>query len=105
LFDPAQVEPVTPVPTVADDQDNTNTVIGPNFWPLTKIWDSLGATWIPQISLATNNLTQVALLAQAAVNGIGFDKIEVIELGNEPQFYPLAQLGPPNWVGTLNNTA
>ena len=94
-----------PVPVVGNAQSNTNTTIGPNFWPLTHSWTSiLNATWIPQISLATNNLTQVRELAKAAVAGIGLENIEVIETGNEPNLFPLAELGPPDYVGKLNNS-
>jgi len=43
--------------------------------------------------------------AQAAVDGIGLENIESIELGNEPNFYPFPTAGPPEWVAALNNTS
>jgi hypothetical protein len=104
LYRHDQIEPVLPIPSFGDAQNNTDTTIGPNFWPLTKNLASTNATWIPQISLATNNLSDVAELAKAAVNGIGMDRIDSIEPGNEPNLYPLTELGPPNWVGRLNNS-
>jgi hypothetical protein len=105
LYVSDQVEPVFPEPNLLFDSNVTGTTFGPSFWPLTKNFASLQATWVPQISFAVNNQTQLVESAQAAVDGIGLENIESIELGNEPNFYPFPTAGPPEWVAALNNTS
>ena len=43
---------------------------------------------MPQLPLPEMNETQIRWQAQAIVDGIGWENIDTIELGNEPQFYP-----------------
>lgn len=95
-----------PYPVIGNAQDNANTTYGPSFWPLTKNFASLNATWIPQLSLATNNFTQLAEEAKAIVSGVGWENIEALEIGNEANLFPSnGPQGPPTWSGPLNNTS
>jgi hypothetical protein len=71
---------------------------------LTKKLEATNAVWIPQVSLANDDLEQVKLQAQAAVDGIGWDKIQSIEIGNEANFFPLGGELRPGFADTLNNT-
>lgn len=103
IYNPAQSEPVLPVPRASANQQNVNTTIGPNFWPLTQNFGGIGAKWIPQVSLAENDLTQIALQAKGIADGIGLENIESLEIGNEPNFYPLGGTSPPEYTGKLDN--
>jgi hypothetical protein len=102
---PDQVEPVIPIPEDGKGQLDFNTTIGPNFWPLTKLLAETNAVWIPQVSLANDDLEQVKLQAQAAIDGIGWDKVQSIEIGNEANYFPLGGESRPGFADTLNNTA
>ncbi|ORX37842.1 hypothetical protein BD324DRAFT_623509 [Kockovaella imperatae] len=85
-YNPDIEAPVVPYPTYDAKSNVGNTTFGPNFWPLTKAFDSLGAKYIPQMPLPEKNRTQIEWQAHAIVDGLGWDKIMSIELGNEPQF-------------------
>jgi hypothetical protein len=95
---------VLPIPEDGKGQQDWNTTIGPNFWPLTKKLAATNAVWIPQVTIANNDLEQVRLQAKAAVDGIGWDKIQSIEIGNEANFFPLDGVPRPGFVDHLNNT-
>lgn len=97
---------MTPIPSATVGQNNTNTTIGPGFWPVTRNFASLNAEWIPQLSLATNDFDQLGQQARAVVVGIGLENIESLEVGNEPDLFPLREAGgPPTWSGSLDNAA
>ena len=98
---PGQTEPALPVAEQNNYQDIGGTTIGPSFWQLAKLFPD--ATYMVQVPLATTNISETIAWAQSAVAGIGLSQIHSIQLGNEPNGYPSAGLGPPNFQGHLDN--
>jgi hypothetical protein len=103
-FVSSQAEPALPVA-----QQNTglaigNTTIGPSFWSLCR--NIPGARYIVQVPMATTNVSETIEWVSSAVDGIGIDSIQSIEIGNEPNFYGTnpnvpSNLGPPDYQGVM----
>ncbi|KAK8043216.1 hypothetical protein PG994_013699 [Apiospora phragmitis] len=67
-------------------QDIGNTTVGPAYWALAK--ESFpDAEYVVQVPLATTDVNETVAWTEAAVNSVGWDRIQAIELGNEPNFY------------------
>ncbi|KAF2175998.1 glycoside hydrolase family 79 protein [Zopfia rhizophila CBS 207.26] len=64
------------------------------------------ASYIVQVPLATTNVSETVEWAKAAVQRIGKDKIQAIEVGNEADLYGKlgnSKLGPPEFQGVMTN--
>ncbi len=94
------------------EQDNYQnvgfTTIGPKYWDLTHNFPD--ATYMVQVPMATTNISETIAWTQAAVDGIGIDRIHSIQPGNEANLYDDqyrgeggAFLGPPQYQGTQSN--
>ena len=103
-YSSTQSAPVSPVPATGAGQNTFGTTIGPNFWPLTSKLSSTGATWVPQVSIALNDVSAVQQQAMAAVSGIGLSNIDSMEIGNEPTLLPNGQ-STTKYTSGLNNTS
>ncbi|KAI0023848.1 hypothetical protein F4780DRAFT_26136 [Xylariomycetidae sp. FL0641] len=108
LYLPGQEAPTLPVAEQDNYQDVGHTTIGASYWPLTHNFPD--ATYMVQVPLANRNISEPIAWAQAAVDGIGLDKIHSIQVGNEPNAYSETYTGeggiplqPPEWQGTLGN--
>lgn len=62
-----------------------------------------------QVPLATTNVSETIEWVQTALDLIGADQIEAIEIGNEPDWYSATYagtegiLGPPEWQAAFTN--
>ena len=74
-------------------QDIGGTTIGPSFWDLCKSFPD--ALYIIQTPLAITDINETVLWATTEVEHIGLDMIHSFEPGNEPDLYPVDNLGPP----------
>ncbi|KAK5164063.1 uncharacterized protein LTR77_010154 [Saxophila tyrrhenica] len=106
-FIPSQEEPALPVAEVYNYQDIGGTSIGPSYWDLTDLVPD--AVYVIQVPLAVTNVSESVLWAKTAIESIGIDRIQALEVGNEPDLYadngPVGTrgLGPPYYQGTLTN--
>ncbi|ETS75105.1 hypothetical protein PFICI_13589 [Pestalotiopsis fici W106-1] len=107
-FDPRQSAPALPKAEQDNYQNVGGTTIGPSYWELTSGFSD--AQYIIQVPLATTNVSETIAWTQSAVDAIGWDKIQAIEIGNEPDLYSDTMTGangialqPPAYQGTLNN--
>ncbi|KAF7533525.1 hypothetical protein G7054_g6993 [Neopestalotiopsis clavispora] len=107
-FEPGQAAAALPTAEQDNYQNIGNTTIGPSYWDLTSSF--LDAQYIVQVPLATTNVSEAIAWTQSAVNALGWDKIQAIELGNEPDLYSNTMTGaggialqPPDYQGMLNN--
>lgn len=98
-----QTEPALPRAEVYNYQDIGGTTIGPSFWDLCKSFPD--ALYIIQTPLAITNVSETVLWATTAVEHIGIDAIHSFEPGNEPDLYPVNNLGPPDFLGALDNVS
>lgn len=105
---PGQKEPALPVSEQDNYQNIGGTTIGPSYWPLAANFPA--AKYMVQVPLATANVSEAIAWVQAAVEGIGFDQIHSIQIGNEPDLYrddftgaDGVFLGPPDYLGVLSN--
>lgn len=105
---PGQEEAALPVAEQSNYQNIGGTTIGPSFW---KLCDSFtDAEYIIQVPMATTNVSETIAWTQSAVDAIGWDRIQAIEIGNEPDLYSNSftgasgmKLQPPDYLGTLTN--
>lgn len=102
-FIPSQAEPALPVADANHAASFGNGSIGPSFWQTVKNFTALNATFIVQVPLATTNVTESVSWAKAAVDGLGMQNIDAIEIGNEPDLYPSAGDSGHGWRGKLTN--
>ncbi|RMY54046.1 hypothetical protein D0863_13748 [Hortaea werneckii] len=98
---PSQVEPALPIAEVYTYQDIGGTSIGPAYWDLADILPE--AVWIIQLPMAHTNVSESVLWAKTAAERIGLDRIQAFEPGNEPDLYPVGDLGPPDYQGRMTN--
>lgn len=75
--------------------------MGPSFWDLCDSFPD--ALYIIQTPLAITDVSETVLWATSVVEHIGIDKIHSFEPGNEPDLYPVDDLGPPNFLPALDN--
>jgi hypothetical protein len=107
-YEPGQSTPALPKAEQNNYQDIGGTTIGPSYWKLATSFTN--AQYIIQVPLATTNVSETVAWVQSAVATIGWDKIQAIEIGNEPDLYSNTFTGadgvalqPPDYQGTLNN--
>ncbi|KAI0170236.1 beta-glucuronidase [Pestalotiopsis sp. NC0098] len=107
-LEPGQFAPALPTAEQDNYQNIGNTTIGPSYWNLTNSFPD--AQYIIQVPLATTNVTETIAWTQSAVDALGWDKIQAIEVGNEPDLYSGTFTGangialqPPGYQGKLNN--
>lgn len=107
-YEPGQVAYALPKAEQNNYQNIGNTTIGPSYWDLAKSFPD--AQYIIQVPLATTNVSESVAWARSAVDTIGWDKIQAIEIGNEPDLYSNTFTGvdglalqPPEYQGSLNN--
>jgi hypothetical protein len=103
---PAQAQPALPVAAQNNYQNVGGTTIGPSYWDLCASFSD--AEYIIQVPLATANISETVAWTQSAVNALGWDKIQAIEIGNEPDLYSNTYVGvvplqPPEYQGTFTN--
>ncbi|ORY57850.1 uncharacterized protein BCR38DRAFT_448818 [Pseudomassariella vexata] len=108
---PGQDAVAIPKAEVDNYQNVGNTTIGPGYWELCQNFPN--AQYIIQIPLATTNVNETVAWAKSAVEIVGIDKIQAIELGNEPDLYSpnftedqdgvSVTLGPPDYQGKFTN--
>ncbi|KAK9416313.1 hypothetical protein SUNI508_01730 [Seiridium unicorne] len=105
---PGQTAYVLPKDEQNNYQDIGNTTIGASYWELTKSFPD--AQYIIQVPLATTNVSETIAWAQSAASSIGWDRIQSIEIGNEPDLYSDTFTGangialqPPEYQGNLDN--
>ncbi|KAI7402144.1 hypothetical protein KC336_g14475 [Hortaea werneckii] len=98
---PSQVEPALPIAEVYTYQDIGGTSIGPAYWDLANIIPE--AVWIIQLPMAHTNVSESVLWAKTAAERIGLDRIQAFEPGNEPDLYPVGDLGPPDYQGRMTS--
>ena len=100
-FESNQTEPALPVAEVDNYQKFPGTTIGPSFWELTH--NVPDAVYVVQLPLARRDIEETLLWARTAADGIGIDRIQAFEPSNEPDLYPVPNLGPPTFQGRLSN--
>lgn len=103
---PGQAEAALPVAAQNNYQNIGGTTIGASYWELCDSFPD--AQYIIQVPLATTNVSEAVAWTQSAVDTIGWDRIQAIEVGNEPDLYPSrgasgALLQPPNYQAKLTN--
>lgn len=96
-----QTEPALPRAEVYNYQDIGGTTIGPSFWELCKNFPD--ALYIIQTPLAITDVNETVRWATSVVESIGIDMIHSFEPGNEPDLYPVNNLGPPTFLPALEN--
>lgn len=101
LYLPGQKEPGLPVAEADNYQQFPGTTIGPSYWQLTH--NVPNAVYVVQLPLAQRNISETIAWAQSAADGIGIDRIQAFEPGNEPDLYPGTDLNPPQYQGQLTN--
>jgi hypothetical protein len=75
--------------------------IGPSYWTLGTLFDSLGARYVVQVPVGATNISQTLAWANSSWNIMGgTSRIDAIEIMNEPNLYPLAGpgFGYPNYL-------
>ncbi|KUI60591.1 Beta-glucuronidase [Cytospora mali] len=98
-----QTAPALPRAEVYNYQDIGGTTIGPSFWDLCKSFPD--ALYIIQTPLAITDVSETVLWATSVVKSIGIDAIHSFEPGNEPDLYPVDNLGPPTYLPALDNAS
>ncbi|KAH8195530.1 hypothetical protein TruAng_010315 [Truncatella angustata] len=107
-YEPGQSAPALPKAEQNNYQNIGNTTIGPAYWELAHNFPD--AQYIIQVPLANTNTSEAIAWTQSAVDIIGWDKIQAIEIGNEPDLFNDIFTGvdgialqPSAYLGTLNN--
>ncbi|KAI4597231.1 hypothetical protein KJ359_004744 [Pestalotiopsis sp. 9143b] len=106
--EPGQSAPALPRAEQDNYQNIGNTTISPSYWSLANTFPD--AQYIIQVPLATTNVSETIAWTQSAVDALGWDKIQAIEIGNEPDLYSGTFTGangvalhPPDYQGKLDN--
>ncbi|KAL9056883.1 MAG: hypothetical protein Q9162_002654 [Coniocarpon cinnabarinum] len=103
-----QTEPALPVAATDNYQNVGGTTIGPSFWPLLNNFND--ARIVFQVPLGIDSIANAVSWTTAGVNALGLDRIEALEIGNEPDLYPNTDdagqpLLPPQYQGALDDPA
>ena len=81
-YDPGLTDvPIVPTAEFNNLQLLNYTLVGPGFYKLTKNFASLNATFVIQVPLAPNNISEPVAWAEVAVKEVGWENIEAIEIG------------------------
>ncbi|KAI5455612.1 hypothetical protein BGZ63DRAFT_429703 [Mariannaea sp. PMI_226] len=92
-FNPDQIEPITPPQQGAGIGQKF--VFGPSFYEGIPNWK--GTRWIYDVPFALQNHTDSYGEAKAAIDSIGLENLEALELGNEPDLYIKQGSRSPGW--------
>ena len=102
-FFPDQEEPCLPRITRLSGR-SFNLTVGPQYWELCKNFDDLGAQYVIQVPVGKINITESLVWANTSWAALGPERIQAINILNEPQFYPdQSYFETPAYIGKLDN--
>lgn len=70
-------------------------ILGPSFFE--GFSNFPGMKWVYSTPMVTENFTDCVSQASMAIESIGVNNLDALELGNEPDLYYTQHLQPPSW--------